>query len=416
MSSITVSSPSGAAAREAAGSSAGGDRMYWPELDGLRFVAFLLVYLFHGGVPQFAGWVNEGLRNLAARLPFDPSWARPNWGATIQGNGWTGVQLFFLLSGYLIARLLLRERVRFGRIDLRAFWVRRILRIWPLYYAIVLVGFVLIPWSRGGLTDASGRQQLATHLGPFCLFLGNWSMGLLGPVSSDALSVLWSVCVEEQFYLFVPLLIAWCGPRVRLILVLVLMALAIAWRGWLASRDVSPLLFQYSTPTQADSLLSGVLLAIGLHHWTPGLRWRRVFGWLQWPVLLAFIGLLAWPGLARGSVAMRAWGFVPLWALGAALVGVLTAGDGPVGRFLAHRWLVWLGRISYGLYMVHELALDGTRRVVEAVGWFPNQEILTSLAALGATIGLAAVSYYGLELPFLRLKGRWTRVASRPID
>ena len=82
---------------------------------------------------------------------------------------------------------------------------------------------------------------------------------------------------------------------------------------------------------------------------------------------------------------------------------------------LAHRWFVWLGRISYGLYMSHEMTLMLGRWITEQIGWFPNREILTSILCLGLTVGVAAGSYYGFERPFLRLKGRWTRVASRPV-
>lgn len=391
-------------------------RLYFPQLDGLRFVAFLLVYLFHGGWPQFAGLVNGTLRSAAGWLPVDPSWTRHDWGGTIQANGWTGVQLFFVLSGYLIAMLLIRERQRFGRVDLKAFWVRRILRIWPLYYAVVVIGFFLLPWLQGSLFESAGRTQLDRHLIPFSLFLGNWSMGLRGPVSSDALSVLWSVCVEEQFYLFVPLLIVWGRPAAGVLGIGLLMGGAIAWRWWLATQGVNPLLFGYSTPTQADSLLSGVLLALVMPPGLSGPRGQRVAGALQVPVALILLTLLLWPGLARGPVAMRVWGYVPFWLAAMALIAVLVLGQGAVSQLLAHRWLVWLGRISYGLYMVHELTLEGIRRLFEFIGWFPNREAIQSLCAFALTVAVAAASYYGLERPFLRLKHGWTRVPSRPIE
>ena len=98
------------------------ERIYFPELDGLRFIAFMMVYLFHGGVPQ----------GIMARLIGSRA------ALALRENGGFGVQLFFILSGYLIATLLLREEARYGRIALRAFWIRRILRIWPLYYLIVV--------------------------------------------------------------------------------------------------------------------------------------------------------------------------------------------------------------------------------------------------------------------------------------
>ena len=112
-------------------------RIYFPELDGLRFIAFMMVYLFHGGISQ----------GIVARLVG----SRAAW--ALRENGRFGVQLFFILSGYLIATLLLREEASYGRISLRAFWIRRILRIWPLYYLIVAHRLFLHPRAPGSVDD-----------------------------------------------------------------------------------------------------------------------------------------------------------------------------------------------------------------------------------------------------------------------
>src|SRR5207245_5386436 len=105
--------------------------------------------------------------------------------------------------------------------------------------------------------------MLRTHLIPFLGFLGNWSMAWFGPLP-DWLSVLWSVCVEEQFYLIVPLFIALIAPRLRRPLVAILIAGSIAFRGWCAHRYESQLMIVYNTFAQFDTLLSGVLLALVL--------------------------------------------------------------------------------------------------------------------------------------------------------
>src|SRR5262249_15217110 len=143
-----------------------GERVYFPELDGLRFIAFMMVYLFHQGVPS------QILVSLIGKTAAH---------AFIQNGGY-GVQLFFILSGYLITRRLLREEARYGRIALRAFWVRRILRIWPLYYLIIVIGFGLLPAFQRHVGTPDYRQLLQIHLLPFLTFLGNWSMALVRPV------------------------------------------------------------------------------------------------------------------------------------------------------------------------------------------------------------------------------------------
>ncbi len=201
-------------------------RLYLPELDGLRFFAFLMVFLFHLGAR------NESVSALVGKAA----------GRCFRENGWVGVQFFFILSGYLIVTLLLREEADYGRIDLKAFWVRRILRIWPLFYLTVALTFFLIPALQGEFQSGAGAENIRRHLGWFLLFLGNWSMALQGPVSLDSQSILWSVCVEEQFYIVVPLLVAFLPKPARIPAVLALMAGSVGYRGRIAHDNVNQLM------------------------------------------------------------------------------------------------------------------------------------------------------------------------------
>ena len=392
-------------------------RVYFPALDGLRFVAFGLVYLFHRGIPQVA----TGIDGLSRRLGYRPSTREhAPWsvGNAILDNGWVGVQLFFILSGFLITTLLLREEARLGRIDLRAFWMRRILRIWPLYYLTVAITFFLLPWMDGALGHASTRELWSRHLVPFLLFGGNWSMGLVGPVPYDAISILWSVCVEEQFYLFCPLLIAFVPANRRVPVVLGLMIFGVIGRAVTAkameSQLVTPVFFQFSTISQLDTFLAGVLLALvrerGKSTNHLGGNPIAVAG-----LLMLWAGLLAKPGLGHGSVAGRAIDFVAIWVVGGATVAVAAANRGLLSRVLGNRRMVWLGQISYGLYMYHMIAFFLQRKWFDFVGWFPGEDFLAPLTAALLTVGLAAASYRTFERPFLRLKMRWSRIESRPI-
>lgn len=374
-------------------------RVYFPELDGLRFVAFALVFLFHQGVPSSV--LAPLIGRSAARC--------------FRENGWVGVQLFFILSGYLITTLLLREEAAFGRVDLRAFWVRRVLRIWPLYYLTVAVVFGLMPWLDGSFTYPAGRQSVARHVPAFLAFLGNWSMIFRGPVSSDAQSVLWSVCVEEQFYLAVPLVVALVRPGWRAPLVLAGMAGAVATRAYLARSSASQLVVQYSSFAQADTLLSGVLLALVLGRDPRGGPAGRWLAWLQWPLYALAVWVFSGSGLAHADPTRKTWDFVAIWASGVGLVAVAATVPGWFRAALAYPRLVWLGKISYGLYMFHEIAFWLRDRFSRAVGWFPNEQVLLPILGLALTIGLAAASYYGFERRFLRWKRGWTRVPSRPV-
>jgi peptidoglycan/LPS O-acetylase OafA/YrhL len=394
--------PSGPAAAPAPA-----DRLYFPALDGLRFVAFFLVYLFHNGIPQW----NRGVRSVlgALPLPVDPR-TLDGVGRQVQQNGWIGVQLFFVLSGFLIARLLLREREVYGRVDLRSFWVRRILRIWPLYYATLLLATFVLPLLRGG-PGAMDRTFLVRQFALFAAFLGNWSMGVFGPPPNDAIGVLWSVCVEEQFYLLGPLLFAIGAMRWRWAILVALMVLAVWGRYALGTAKVGPLLFQYNTLTHLDALGAGIALAL-LHRRFVAFRHLWLF---QLPAVAGLLYVLTRPDLARGTPLKVTLDFALIAAVSALLIASLTRADGPLGRLLAYNRLVYLGKISYGLYMLHEIVLTLGDDVFARLGWFPNKEILQSIALFAATLLAAGLSYRYLEQPFLRRKSRWTRVPSRPV-
>jgi peptidoglycan/LPS O-acetylase OafA/YrhL len=375
------------------------DRVYFPELDGLRFVAFMMVYLFHEGVPA------ELLVRLIGHAP-----AR----ALLQ-NGGFGVQFFFILSGYLITALLLREEARYGRIAIRAFWVRRILRIWPLYYLIVAIGFLLLPAFIGDFGTAPYFYLMSTHFPAFLAFLGNWTMALVSPVQYAWISILWSVCVEEQFYLMVPLLFVFVAPRYRRVLVTVLMVVSIVVRAICASHYSSQLMIVYNTFAQLDTLLSGVLLALvlGWNRDRPGLKpWLR---WLQWPLYGAIAWLMSLPALGHGSLLHRTWDPVWFWLCGVGVVIVAVWGQGWLRAVLSYSRLVWLGKISYGLYMYHEFALRAYTSIFFELDFFPNKDILLTIATFALTVAMAAASYYGYERWFLLKKRAWTRVPSRPV-
>ncbi len=379
--------------------SAHGERVYFPALDGLRFIAFLMVYLFHDGISQAV--VGRVTGKAVARA--------------LRENGGYGVQLFFILSGFLITTLLVREESRYGGVALRAFWIRRILRIWPLYYWIVVLGFFVLPGIDGLWGTAGYAQTLKTHLAAFLVFLGNWSMALVNPIPHDWLSVLWSVCVEEQFYLLVPLLIAFVPRGGRVPLVCLVMAASIAYRAYCARTYGSQLMIVFNSFSQFDTLLSGVLLALVQRPSAdrPRLAWALAI--LQWPLYAATIWLFSQERLGQLGPWHRTWDFVFVWLCGAGIVAVAVHGRGWLANALAYPRLVYLGKISYGLYMYHEIAIWIRHRIEHRLPWFPNKDELLSIAFLALVIAMAAASYQFYERRFLELKSRWTRVPSRPV-
>lgn len=159
---------------------------YRPELDVLRFSAFFGVYLFHS-IPKDPTFY-AGHHALSRIGPI---------AVLVAGSGGFGVDLFFVLSAYLITTLLLREKETLGELDVRSFWIRRILRIWPLYFFFIGLACILPYIDR---TQHVGWAYALSYI----FLAGNWICALKGTPNS-VITPLWSVSIEEQFYLIWPL-------------------------------------------------------------------------------------------------------------------------------------------------------------------------------------------------------------------
>ena len=325
-----------------------------PELDGLRGIAILIVLGAHTGVPGFA-----------------------------DGGGGAGVTLFFVLSGYLITSLLLAEKAKTGRVDLRAFYIRRALRLFPALAAtLVVVTFLAV----AGLMPQAAKEGVdyrVVVLGVIC-YVVNWvavagqSIGMLGHA--------WSLAVEEQFYIVWPTLLL-LGLRLgRTPLVLVLLLLAFLDTPYRLLLDLNGGFMHVfvGTDSRGDALLLGCVLALLETRWHPVVGWAGVLG------VLAVAAL--WPGdPGLGAQLM----FIPA----AAIVSTLAVAGCPV--ILAWRPLAFIGKISYGLYLWHGLVI-----------WWA----LPWPVAVPLSIAIACVSYFVLEQRFLRLKDRFGRARPGPAD
>ncbi len=178
-----------------------GSRYYRPELDALRFFAFLCVFVFH----RMDYVETDPVRNL--------------WLARIGNIGPFGVPVFFLLSAFLITELLLRERESTGRVHIQAFYMRRILRIWPLYF-LVFFGLAILNHFVPGTGTNDPLAWLA-----FTFFTGNWYILRHGWIAGSV-DPLWSISVEEQFYIVIPVLAAFAGRKAVIIVSWMLLAIA----------------------------------------------------------------------------------------------------------------------------------------------------------------------------------------------
>jgi peptidoglycan/LPS O-acetylase OafA/YrhL len=366
---------------------------YRPELDGIRFFAFLAVYVNHTML--------FGAQGHHQHLP---DWLGNALG-TIGIAGAFGVDLFFVLSAYLITELLLREQAVRGAVDVTAFYLRRVLRIWPLYISVLALAMALT-WV------VPTEKFTWLHWIGFMLFSGNW-VYMLQPVTTIA-APLWSISVEEQFYLAWPWVVQRAAPRRIAALAVGVIVIGMAARLVMGSWHLSGDLVTKNSLTRIDGIAAGVLLAVALRG-----RMPQLSGWTRAGLLACSAAVWWWVagsfGLFDNTVALPAlilgWPMVALAGAGM-LLGVL-GGKGPVAKILGSAPLAYLGRISYGLYVFHQLGLLLAARA------FPQHEASVSqwlghwILGLILTMAMAAASYRWLESPFLRMKRqRYTVVHS----
>ena len=364
-----------------------------PVLDGIRGLAILVV-LVHN-----VGYFDEPADSLALKLlrvAFD--------------GGWTGVTLFFVLSGFLITGILLdtKESPHY----FRSFYIRRVLRIFPLYYLTLAVAFVVLPHIVDlGEWGACARQVQIWYW----TYLINWA----GRDAVLGFQHFWSLAIEEQFYLVWPFVIL-ALPTDRLMrLCGVLVASALVARlvmvGW---RAPAGQVYEF-TFTRWDALACGAAIAIAIRDPT---RYTHLLTLLRRVALPAFIVLLLIiafeHGLPRESVLMQTAGYSILAMLWSWLI--LAAIDPTVQfawlrRRIAAPVLRFFGKYSYGMYVLHlpihylaRIWLTGW--VVADAAWVRPLRLLLYVAAnLVVTTAAAVVVFHSVEKPFLSMKDRWAR-------
>lgn len=337
---------------------------YLPQLDGLRALAILMVFVHHAyAVPLL----------------------------------WSGVDLFFILSGYLITNILLRDsaRMTFGAL-LRHFYRRRAQRILPAY-ALALALIALF-------STANWRQ-----LWPFyAFFLQNLPYAFHW-VGFGPLIPLWSLAVEQHFYLVWPFLVFFLPRRALVPTLLGILVAVPLLRALCTPLFAFPEAIYVLTPFRIDTMVAGALAALLL----PRLHAQHTLRWAQLAMVLglcAYALLARSPAFRRGenTVLFNTWGYtLNIVILGALFVWTALASERSwLYRVLSSRALRLLGRVSYTFYLLHLLVLTRVAAMVPAA--------LVPLAGFAGTFALALLSWHLLEKPVLALGGHETAAARSP--
>jgi peptidoglycan/LPS O-acetylase OafA/YrhL len=366
-----------------------------PELDGLRGAAIGMILLHHY-------FLIPSQPSPATRLAYLQAFGRLSW---------SGVDLFFVLSGFLIGGILLDARDSASYF--RAFYTRRFFRIVPIYAACLAVAFSLsslASFSFAGHFAWMSKDQLPWL--PQLLFLQNFWMARSTNWGAFTLAVTWSLAIEEQFYLTLPALVRILNPR-RLLVALAVGILAapvlrivlyVLWpERWLS--------WHVLMPCRADALLLGVLGVVAMRN--PACRdWlsrNRRFSSAYLLILFLGMAVLTWRASDYRHLPMLSVGYtwMALFYL-STLLHALTHRKSWIARCMRWRWLGWLGTIAYGVYLFHEIILGAFfsffwSRPPQLTS-FP--EVCVTLLALAVTLLLCRLSWVYFEKPFVQIGHR----------
>ena len=368
-------------------------RAYFPALDGIRAAAFLMVFATHY---------------------LDLPW------------GWTGVNVFFVLSGFLITGILYDTRGQPHRVA--NFYLRRTLRIFPLYYGLMLLLVLLYPifhwrWSWAWLIWPAYLGNLARYLppsapgSPFALLDFAQPVSRAFPSVQLAFGHFWSLCVEEQFYLVWPWVVFGIGHRRGLIRIcaaglIALPLLRVLANHTLPQATLDNAVLITATPLPFDALLLGALVALlRRSSWAPSVLPVARIGFAA--IAASFLLWLALNPAARHIAPPYAypsgtftWGLTLIDALSACTIVMAIEYGSVTFRLFNLRPLRWLGRISYGAYVFHDILHGQIARLVEH--YTGHWRFPTAVLGLASTLLFAWASFRWFESPFIALKDRWT--------
>jgi peptidoglycan/LPS O-acetylase OafA/YrhL len=395
-----VAAATDARAAAASAASAAAAAGHLPALDGVRGLAILLVMLTHFTLVQ-GGPVVDRVVGMLGRF------------------GWSGVDLFFVLSGFLITGILLDAK---GEPNyFRTFYARRTLRIFPLYYAFIFLATIVVPLLRFSWTDHFRTEGWTTPL--YWLYLSNFAITFSADAGNDLLGLTWSLAIEEQFYLVWPVLVLVLSRRSLAWTCAGAVAVSVLTRSAFVLAGADRLHAYVLTPCRMDGLAIGCFVALVLRSdrtRSVARRARELLPRVKWLGLACAAGIVALvgyhrttsfvggPGQALGyTVVALFYACVLVWVLASTETGIAS-------RLFTQGWLTTLGKYSYALYLFHMAIHRLVREYVYGPDDFhtlggsrlPGQIVFYFICASLSFVA-ALLSWHGIERHFLRLKVRF---------
>ncbi len=374
---------------------------YFPNLDGLRFFAFFVVFINHASI--CLGYYSPNKNFVFIRDNF-------------LKNGDIGVSFFFVLSGFLITYLLLKEKETLGKINIKHFYIRRVLRIFPLYYFVVVLGLYVIPMLNNHLPINFPMNTSITHLNPYyyLTFTGNFDY-LKNGISNVFLGVLWSVSVEEQFYLFWCPLIAFLPRKYLMPTFIFIIIGSIGFRYFYS--DGKAMILKFHSLSVVTYLAMGAVIA---HLSTKEKIISKIKTIPKYLIVIIYI-----IGIVSIPFRLYTWKLGVHYILVASFIPVFFAAFFAFiimeQNFAAHsfykisgfKFISSMGKYTYGMYCYHMMVFFGILFGLHLLGvnlYGMSKFAFVSLAITSffATCLVSVLSYHYFEMLFLKLKGRFS--------
>jgi peptidoglycan/LPS O-acetylase OafA/YrhL len=381
------------------------NKVYFPSLDGLRFIAFLLVYFQHSLQDEIHKDTLPAITKSIVRGLFE--------------TGEQGISIYFVLSGFLITYLLLKERSVNSKVNIKLFYVRRILRIWPLFYFILIFGFIIYPF----IYHLMGHNVIIYNSVFYNLaFLNNFDFLHIMKDNPEhvfpIISVTWSVGIEEQFYILWPLLFYFFPGKKLLRVMFFILLGSLLFRLWYYNDGL--ILYFHSIAIFGDLVLGGIVAYYAFF----SQRFKNFFAELNTPSRVAFYAIGIAIFLLRNIIFQFGLGEVVcrliLTSFYAFIILDQCFNKSAAFKLSSNKFMSKWGRYTYGLYLLHRVALWIILVILDKYHFLPflSKYYFAALAFFGFLLSmlLGYISYHYYEAYFLRLKQKFGSMSKTIIN
>jgi peptidoglycan/LPS O-acetylase OafA/YrhL len=374
-------------------------KTYFDNLDGLRFFCFLSVFLFHSFHTEIPSIKESGVFEFVKFNLF--------------GNGFLGVNFFFVLSGFLITYLLIKEKKRNGQIHIINFWIRRVLRIWPLYFACVFYGFVIFPYTK---IMAGAQPNETANIWYYLGFISNFDYINKGLPDSPGLGVLWSVAIEEQFYLVWPVILSFFAVRKFWIPLVIILAGSLVFRAF---NDVYKLHEMHTLSCIGDMALGGIgaWLILEKNRFAEKIRTVPRYAIVFMYIAFIFVFLFRDEYLLS-SYWIRVFERLLISSIMLFIILEQCYAEKSFYKMGNFKTVSRLGLVTYGLYCIHFIIISLIVGLSKKSGTNTStwQVVLMEPAvSLILTVIVSFISFKYFETPFLKLKERFDFSKSKTV-